>query len=231
MKFGSLRAALAMLIISSFATIAVPGDVYPNPQKDLYRCGRRGRASWICDPDQVLSFHAAEDVNTALSNLRVETECSCHNAALCSNHTGHGYSVAVAVMSFLPTTRRQLITATSYAKYLREHEWLYGNCEDDVVIVVSKLEKQVAASVGDTAARKLTARVMADIFSDTSDNFQNGNFSEGLLEIIERMRAAFRNDYVITPSFPVWTVVQMAMATLFVLICFFSMYICRKLYS
>ena len=57
MKFGRLRAELAMLIISSLAAITSPSDVYPNPQEDLYRCGRRGRVSWICDPDQVLSFH------------------------------------------------------------------------------------------------------------------------------------------------------------------------------
>ncbi|XP_038050792.1 uncharacterized protein LOC119723947 [Patiria miniata] len=226
-----LRPVLAMLIISSWAARTFPSDVYPNPQEDLYRCGRRGRPSWVCDPDQVLSFNEAEDVNTALGNIRLETDCSCSNSALCSNHSSHGFSVAVAVMSFIPTTRAQLISASTYAKYLREHEWLYGNCQDDVVIVVSKHDKQVAASIGDTAAKKLTPRVLKDILSDTSDYFQNENFAAGLLEMIDRMRAAFENDYVVTPSFPVWTVVQMAMAALCVLICFFSMYICRRLYS
>ncbi|XP_071798995.1 uncharacterized protein [Asterias amurensis] len=231
MIFGRLWAVLAMLCTSRWVLLASTTDLYPNPQKDLYRCGQRGRTSWICDPDQILSFKEAIEVNNTLTDIRQETKCACANQALCTNGTGPGYRVAVAVMSFIPTTRSQKITAKSYATFLREQEWKYGSCDDDVVIVVSKLEKKVAVSIGDNAAKMLSADVMKDILSDTNEYFQKENFSDGLLEFIGLMKLAFDNDYKLIPPFPVWTVVQMAMAALFVLICFFSMYICRKLYS
>ncbi len=48
---------------------------------------------------------AAIEVNNTLTDIRQKTKCACDNIALCANDTGHGYRVAVAVMSFIPTTR------------------------------------------------------------------------------------------------------------------------------
>ena len=28
---------------------------YPNPQKDIDKCGRGGKKSWVCDPDNILT--------------------------------------------------------------------------------------------------------------------------------------------------------------------------------
>ena len=39
---------------------------------------------------------------------------------------------------------RDPVTAQNYADYLRKNSWLFGKCGDDIVIVVSKQDKQVS---------------------------------------------------------------------------------------
>lgn len=31
-------------------------DEFPNPQENLYECGRRGRISWVCDPNNITKY-------------------------------------------------------------------------------------------------------------------------------------------------------------------------------
>ena len=38
-------------------------EQFPNPARDIEACGRRGKVSWICDPDNILSYETANTVS------------------------------------------------------------------------------------------------------------------------------------------------------------------------
>ena len=59
-----LRLGLCCLVLCLLSSVAFAGGwtpgSFPNPIKDLQKCGRQGpdgarKASWICDPDNILS--------------------------------------------------------------------------------------------------------------------------------------------------------------------------------
>jgi hypothetical protein len=43
--------------------------VYPNPQHDVYDCGRDGRKSSICDPENILSKESANMVDGLINEI------------------------------------------------------------------------------------------------------------------------------------------------------------------
>ena len=62
---------LALLVLCSVAAAAAPWtpQAYPNPTKDLQSCGRNGKASWICDPDHVLTEYSADVVEGTIQDI------------------------------------------------------------------------------------------------------------------------------------------------------------------
>ena len=63
------RLGLCYLILCLLSSVALAGGwtpgSFPNPIKDLQKCGRQGhdgarKASWICDPDNILSEGAVQ---------------------------------------------------------------------------------------------------------------------------------------------------------------------------
>ncbi|XP_072034278.1 uncharacterized protein [Amphiura filiformis] len=222
-----------IMLLACHVSIMYSWDVYPNPQSESYRCGRRGRPSWICDPYRILSYSEANEIDHQLSALRNQTQCACKSKHLCPTNSTQtvGYSVSVALMSFIPTSRSQEITVQSYANYLRTYEWRFGQCGDDVVVVYSQLENEIHASVGFKAAIKITERVLEDIILDTRSHFTDDGIHQGLTAFIRKLRNALEDKYQLSPGFPLWTMVQMVMAVCFVFCCFGGMWVCRKLYS
>lgn len=72
---GPMRRSLLLelLLLAGLALAALPArsaapaggwvlDAYPNPQTDTDACGRRGVRSWVCDPDGVLPYDDANEV-------------------------------------------------------------------------------------------------------------------------------------------------------------------------
>lgn len=58
----SLALTLSMRVVSSSYATEIPvtrswkKDEFPNPQRDFYECGRRGRISWVCDPANITRY-------------------------------------------------------------------------------------------------------------------------------------------------------------------------------
>lgn len=87
------------------------------------------------------------------------------------------------------------------------------------------------ASAGPKAALKLKSLITEDIYSDTRQYFEDEDVFTGLKLMVENFRAVLQDSYSITPDFPLWPIVQMSIGAMFVLVCFCSMYLCRKLFS
>ena len=47
-------------------------EQFPNPARDIEACGRRGKVSWICDPDNILSYETANKVEELLFSVKEE---------------------------------------------------------------------------------------------------------------------------------------------------------------
>ncbi|XP_041483240.1 uncharacterized protein LOC121430037 [Lytechinus variegatus] len=233
MKVSFRWTHVIMLICKLLAICSSPpamADLVYNPRTDVKLCGRGGRPSWLCDPFYILSREQADELDFALEEIRSTTSCACTLEQAC-NVTDSGYTISIAILPYLPSTRQDPVTARNYADFLRKKSWMFGKCEDDVVIVVAKQDKEVYASAGPAAALKLKLLIMEDIYSDTRQYFQDEDVFTGLKVMVESFRSVLQDSYSISPDFPVWPIVQMGIGALFVLICFCSMYLCRKLFS
>eukprot|EP00057_Strongylocentrotus_purpuratus_P015414 XP_011669888.1 PREDICTED: uncharacterized protein LOC105440947 [Strongylocentrotus purpuratus] len=233
MKVSFRWTHVIMLICKFLALSSSPpamADLVYNPRTDVKLCGRGGRPSWLCDPFHILSREEADELDFALEEIRTTTPCSCELEQAC-NVTNNGFTVSIAILPYLPSTRQDPVTAQNYADYLRKNSWLFGKCGDDIVIVVSKQDKQVYASTGPKAALKLKSLITEDIYSDTRQYFEDEDVFTGLKLMVESFRAVLQDSYSITPDFPLWPIVQMSIGAMFVLVCFCSMYLCRKLFS
>lgn len=60
-----------LAVICAFASAAAPWtpSAYPNPMQDVQSCGRNGKASWICDPDHILSEYSADVVEGTIKDI------------------------------------------------------------------------------------------------------------------------------------------------------------------
>lgn len=66
-------------------------DIFPNPKRDTYLCGRNGRKSSICDPDSVLSTRAADRVEGIIQD--VQEGMSPYQQDQCGSKGVQGYQV------------------------------------------------------------------------------------------------------------------------------------------
>ncbi|XP_071838975.1 uncharacterized protein [Apostichopus japonicus] len=202
----------------------------PNPRLDFKLCGGDlTEPKWICDPDHVLHEPEVNKINRILESIRYNTTCACDDQSECPID-GTGFTVSVAIKSSLPTRSRS-ISATNYAKYLRQNEWKFSACDDDVVIVIANKKREIGISYGFTTEQMLAVIVIDDILRNSRNIFERRNISETTMYLVSSLKDAFLGNYRRTPPFPVWTVVHMILGSSFVLCCFCSMYICRVLYS
>lgn len=66
-------------------------DIFPNPKRDTYLCGRNGRKSNICDPDSVLSTRAADRIEGIIQD--VQEGMSPYRQDQCGSKGVQGYQV------------------------------------------------------------------------------------------------------------------------------------------
>jgi hypothetical protein len=63
-----LRACCLALLVGCAAAAWTP-ESFPNPEKDVASCGRRGVRSWVCDPDGVISYQSANVVEGLIKKI------------------------------------------------------------------------------------------------------------------------------------------------------------------
>lgn len=135
---------------------------FPDPTRDPHACGRpSGRASWICDPDGIISSSKSSSV--AKKAAVDEIEGILRDIALarkpfapspCASRGGgeaKGYQVALAAMSRLDLSsssssspRSAGDAAAAFAARVMD-DWGVGRegCDDGVVVLLSKEDRQV----------------------------------------------------------------------------------------
>jgi hypothetical protein len=63
-----LRLLCLALLVGAAACAWTP-DTFPNPERDVASCGRRGVRSWVCDPDGVISYQSANVIEGLIKKI------------------------------------------------------------------------------------------------------------------------------------------------------------------
>ncbi|CAC5369055.1 unnamed protein product [Mytilus coruscus] len=116
---------------------------FPNPQTDLGRCGRDCKASWICDPGHILSSQRADELDSfinEIANSGKSGKCQCSQ---CSGQDGFNISVALVPSINSAGLSDKETKAREFAEYLRKKSWNFQTCGNNIVILVSRDDRQV----------------------------------------------------------------------------------------
>ncbi|EDO30764.1 predicted protein, partial [Nematostella vectensis] len=136
---------------------------FPNPIKDTEMCGRRGVSSWICDPDEVLSYADANTLEEMLRNIEQKTTSGCEHSRK------PGYQIAVALMKKIKhhygISGEEL--ARDFAVHLHD-SWGVGHrgCGDGAVFLLSVTDRTMYISTGRVAKEVLTSDQIGIIFDE-----------------------------------------------------------------
>lgn len=129
-------------------------EQFPNPKRDIEACGRRGKVSWICDPDKILSYDTANFVEEILASVRKNTSSGCRNG-----DENPGFQIGVAVVKKMRCIPGESIavTAKNFAKHLH-NRWRVGNagCDDGALLLLSITDGKIYVSIGRRAMDVLT---------------------------------------------------------------------------
>ncbi|VDI11431.1 Hypothetical predicted protein, partial [Mytilus galloprovincialis] len=110
---------------------------FPNPQINIDKCGRNCKKSWICDPSHILSRQSGDELDELMGKVSRSGTCSCSE---CSYPDGYNIAVAlVPSMSYFGSDARA--AAQSFAYYLRVN-WDFEECDNNVVIFISRNDKK-----------------------------------------------------------------------------------------
>ncbi|KAI0215797.1 hypothetical protein LSAT2_032142 [Lamellibrachia satsuma] len=146
---------------------------FPNPQLDVDDCGNNGSKSWVCDPARLLSRQEVDALNELIIQLRGDDSCQ-------------GWVAAVAVVMRIhlrhnkyPSTDNDKLEATrEFADYLLK-TWKFGDCDNDLVIVVSKSDRTVWTSTASGVRKKLSDECVTKIYKET-------RHGSGLIYLLEQ---------------------------------------------
>ncbi|CAH1783878.1 unnamed protein product [Owenia fusiformis] len=161
---------------------------FPDPQKDLERCGRRGKRSWVCDPNGVISYEEADKLDSIINDVRSKAKCACGS---CPSDGRGRYAIAVAFVNKLnlegaePTDNNKQRAIENFALFLRTLYWNYGYCQDGVVIVVSREDRKVWTSTGVTPRKRLVNGCVDLVYNKVKGKFTDGRFYDGAKEMLE----------------------------------------------
>ncbi|CAH1238950.1 Hypp5671 [Branchiostoma lanceolatum] len=165
---------------------------YPDPIRAPELCGRvNWTASFVCDPDGILTATEAYHLDKELVSTIRDTPCPCESCA----GEYDGYNIAVALMKRMspgdPAGSSLRVRAQGFAMYLRAVAWDYGRCNEGVVILVSTEDRQIYTATGATAREKLTDDIVDNIYAESREYFTAGRWAEGLTEMVTRYKKVF----------------------------------------
>jgi hypothetical protein len=84
----------ALLAAAAGSAVAWAPDSFPDPKRDVNLCGRKGKASNICDPDGVISYEAANRVEGVIKDIWAGVDPFVR--APCADKGLQGYQVRAA---------------------------------------------------------------------------------------------------------------------------------------
>ena len=131
------------------------------------------------------------DLDIALKNVQHNTNCSCENRNQCLTPS-QGFTISVAILEKINdddnsnvnvTLERRLQLAKNFADILRRRQ-NRGQCEDDILIVLSKLDSVVYTAAGETVAKFLTPEIIKNVEERAVPKLNNNQYFEAVSEIV-----------------------------------------------
>lgn len=160
-------------------------DIFPNPKRDTFLCGRDGRKSSVCDPDAVLSEQTANRLEGLIGDI--EDGQSPYRQAPCGSQGMKGYQVAVAIMKKMKIGQGSTPqkTAKEFAKVLHAR-WGVGEaaCDNGVLLLVSVYDRQIYISNGVKSSEFLPPENLNLIISWMIPYLRNGEYGEALIRAV-----------------------------------------------
>ncbi|XP_061176817.1 uncharacterized protein LOC133185537 isoform X1 [Saccostrea echinata] len=173
-------------------------EQFPNPETEPEKCGGiRGRKSYLCDPNSILTSSFAE-LDHALNQTFMDTQCICSAYKCRDLNYRHGVHISVAVLANLKLTQGRtsaLPEVEHFALQLESRHWNFGACDNDVVIVYSAGDNVIYTATGSAANYILDTQKIKDITSANGIYFRNKNPMAGLYAMIMDYRNVFRGGY------------------------------------
>ena len=193
---------------------------FPDPTIDVETCGRRGKVSWICDPENILSYGAADKIEELLYSIVKNTASGCSYY-----HNGKpGFQIGVAVLNQMSGIPGEPVeeTAKTFAKHLHD-SWGVGHagCDDGAMLLISILDRQLYVSTGKRAMELLSDDQIDIIIEEMKPYMLKKDYDKGVELAIVRMgevfgiRSASNHGYIIFCA--VLVIIIIILATIVVL--------------
>ena len=193
---------------------------FPDPTIDVETCGRRGKVSWICDPENILSYGAADKIEELLYSIVKNTASGCSYY-----HNGKpGFQIGVAVLNQMSGIPGEPVeeTAKTFAKHLHD-SWGVGHagCDDGAMLLISILDRQLYVSTGKRAMKLLSDDQIDIIIEEMKPYMLKKDYDKGVELAIVRMgevfgiRSASNHGYIIFCA--VLVIIIIILATIVVL--------------
>lgn len=157
-------------------------DEYPHPITQPRYCNRY-RPSFVCDPDRVINKKQADALDGIIERIRNETLCICPTCG--KSHT-RGITLGVAIMEHIHRPKNQPISEAVrvFAETLRK-QWHLGNCDDDILLLISTKDKQSHTLVGPAVSGVFPQEVADQIYLESRGHFSNCDFFLGLESMVQ----------------------------------------------
>lgn len=162
-----------------------PSD-FPDPKRDVHLCGRGGRPSNICDPDNVLNDEKATNrIEGILKDIWEGKEP--YAKAPCGAKDLQGYQVAVAIMRKMEVKwgRSASKAAQTMAKSLHAR-WGVGDaaCDNGVLLLLAVEDRQVYISTGKGARRMLSDSLAGGVIEDMKSSLRKGDYVMAVMNAV-----------------------------------------------
>eukprot|EP01103_Thecamoeba_quadrilineata_P007983 TRINITY_DN1778_c0_g1_i2.p1 TRINITY_DN1778_c0_g1~~TRINITY_DN1778_c0_g1_i2.p1 ORF type:complete len:173 (-),score=22.01 TRINITY_DN1778_c0_g1_i2:784-1302(-) len=152
--------------------LLVNGQIkYPDPMIHPNACSRETK-SFICDPDRIISYPVANNINSLISDFANQT-IACDQS--------RGYQIAVALVERMSDYGLKGGTPANNAEQFAKHvhgSWGVGyqDCQSGVVLFLARSDRQMYISTGIIAMERLTNSIAANIIENMKPHLRNGDY-------------------------------------------------------
>jgi len=222
------RSLLTLLLCFKLSIATAPygtwsPDSYPDSLVDLDWCSVN-RPSFLCDPNDLLKNESdVDEIDQELNRFRSVTVCGCSEEynSFCQVIAPHGYTASIALMHEMLLNRTQYSSedkheaGSVFADRLRQRLSSRAQCDDDLLIVYSRVDRMVWTSVGNVTGRMLTSKLISAINKNAEIKLQSGDYRDALMYMLELYRKVLQGEQVDVQSpnqhwywpMPLWLII------------------------
>ncbi|KAF6250917.1 TLP18.3, Psb32 and MOLO-1 founding proteins of phosphatase-domain-containing protein [Scenedesmus sp. NREL 46B-D3] len=161
---------------------------YPNPQKDVYDCGRDGRKSSVCDPDNILSKESANMVEGLINEIAEATPP--FRSAECGSLGQKGFQVAVALMHKMDHAKHadKAATAKAFARALHD-AWGVGDpeCQNGLLVLMAINDREVYISSGRGVKSVVSDDQLSMVLDNIKPALKHKRYADAVLEAVQQL--------------------------------------------